>query len=263
MKNNCNTMTSHGIGLMSGKKSKSNHLKWLLSVYCLITIMIVALMTFSCQSPKADKVESTDSLKEEIGIKMEETFDDESEQQASNMMNDYDFVDLGLPSHVKWATCNIGTWHPSESGFYFAWGETNNKQEYTTDNSLTEEKELYDFSGDPSYDAATANWGSPWRTPTKEEMSELVNKCQWELTTQDDCKGYRITGPNGNSIFLPAAGAVVDRSIHGLGDYCKYWTSSPDRGDIRHSTILFTFVDEISIYVERRMFGLPIRPVFK
>ena len=106
-------------------------------------------------------------------------------------------------------------YYKEEYGDYYAWGETETKSEYTEGNSATyglsiselQSQGYIDGEGNlnPQYDAATANWGGDWRMPTKAELNELLNNCTWTWTTQNGHKGYKVTGPNGNSIFLPAA----------------------------------------------------------
>ena len=78
------------------------------------------------------------------------------------------------------------------------------------------------------YDAATANRGSSWRMPTSEELSELVTMCEWTLGTQNGVKGYTVTGPNGNSIFLPLAGYRIGNEIVGAGQNGFYWSGVVD-----------------------------------
>ncbi|MBR5532185.1 MAG: T9SS C-terminal target domain-containing protein, partial [Bacteroidales bacterium] len=135
---------------------------------------------------------------------------------TSNTENEY--VDLGLPSGIKWATCNVGANSPEDYGDYFAWGETEPKDYYdwstykycngsydimtkyftdsdygTVDNKTT--LELTD-------DAAHVNWGGNWRMPTKAEQDELRNtdNCTWEWTTLNGVEGYKvISKKNGNS----------------------------------------------------------------
>ena len=120
-----------------------------------------------------------------------------------------DYVDLGLS--VLWATCNVGATTPDEFGDYFAWGEIEPKLSYNEDNSLTYMKEVgVVIAGDPKLDAATAIMGEGWRMPLYDEMDELCTQCTWEWETVEGSQGYRITGPNGNSIFLPAAGRYVE-----------------------------------------------------
>lgn len=77
-----------------------------------------------------------------------------------------------------------------------------------------------DLIGNPAYDAATANWGADWQMPTEAQLKELVEKCQWEFTGN----GYTVTGPNGNSIFLPADGYRYGNEWIGKGT-AGYYTS--------------------------------------
>lgn len=144
---------------------------------------------------------------------------------AQNKVNGHEYVDLGLS--VKWATCNIGAAKASDYGDYIAWGETGTKTSYTVENCATSGKDVSDFAGNATYDAARKNWGGAWRMPTYTEMKELTDKCQWEWTTQGGHKGYKVTGPNGNSIFLPAPGYIIDQECQFQEDYGGYWTSTP------------------------------------
>ena len=135
----------------------------------------------------------------------------------------HEWVDLGLPSGTRWATCNVGANTPTDYGNYYAWGETTPKNSYTEEN--------YTYSDNPetlpvSADAATANWGSGWRMPTSEEMNELMTSCTIVWTTINGVGGRQFTGPNGNSIFLPAAGHRGDSSLYNVGSLGRYWSSS-------------------------------------
>lgn len=75
-------------------------------------------------------------------------------------------------------------------------------------------------------DAAYVNMGADWRMPTYDELKELKSKCTWTRTTQNGTKGYRVTGPNGKSIFLPAAGCRGGSSLNHAGFYFYYWSAS-------------------------------------
>ena len=144
-------------------------------------------------------------------------------------------VDLGLS--VYWASCNVGAESPEEYGDYFAWGETTTKSDYSSSISVTyglsiEELKSRGIIGSDGnltaeYDAATANWGDNWRMPTLAEMEELIDNCTWEWTTQNGVYGRKVTGPNGNSIFLPAAGYRVSTSLKDAGSYGYYWSATP------------------------------------
>lgn len=147
-------------------------------------------------------------------------------QSVSGSINGHDYVDLGLS--VKWATCNVGADNPEEYGNYYAWGETTTKETYTEGNYKTLGKDVYgDIAGDSRYDTARANWGASWRLPTRAECQELKDNCTWTWTTQGGHNGYRVTGPNGNSIFLPAAGLRSWKLLRDAGSWGRYWTSAP------------------------------------
>ena len=157
-------------------------------------------------------------------------------QDISGTINGHEYVDLGLS--VKWATCNVGANKPEDYGDYFAWGETETKTEYTEKNSIAHRcrnsklrrRGIIDGNNrlTPSYDAARANWGGTWRLPTRAELEELKNKCTWRWTTQNGVKGYKVTGPNGNSIFFPAAGTIYGLSPNYVrgGEYGYYRSST-------------------------------------
>ncbi len=154
-------------------------------------------------------------------------------------INGYLYIDLGLPSGLKWASYNVGATAPEEYGNYYAWGETTTKSTYTSDNSKTSGKEMSDISGNRTYDAARANWGSTWRMPTFEEINELINNCTWTWTTKNGCYGRKVTGPNGNSIFLPAAGYRRESSLYDVGEDGYYWSSTPNESNTDYAYILY------------------------
>ncbi len=186
---------------------------------------------------------------------------DEPNKENSNKINGHEFVDLGLPSGLKWATCNIGANRPEEYGNYYLWGETSTKSSYTEDNSKTYGKNMGDISGNASYDAARANWGSTWRLPTEAEFEELLNKCTWMWTTQGGKNGYKITGPNGNSIFLPAAGYRYGTSLYNVGEYGGCWSSTPNESNTLSAYYLnFNSGNHYTTWYYR-YYGRSVRPV--
>ena len=149
----------------------------------------------------------------------------------SNSINGHEYVDLGLPSGLKWATCNVGANSPEQYGDYYAWGEVETKSTYTEENSVTDGKSMSDISGNPTYDVARKKWGSNWRLPTRAEFQELLDNCKWQWTTQGGNEGYKVIGPNGNSIFMSAAGCRLDSSLYCAGGYGYYLSSSPDESN--------------------------------
>lgn len=190
------------------------------------------------------EAETERQIKEnEARIKAENEHRDKEEYAKTHgKINDHEWVDLGLS--VKWATCNVGANSPEDDGNYYAWGETSTKSSYTDDNSVTYGKNFGDIGGDSQYDAATANWGGDWRLPTKSELEELVNKCTWTCTRTKGCK---VTGPNGNSIFLPTE---------------FYLSSTPyEFGYNQYTHVLFVTSYTHSVMCKKRSERSIIRPV--
>ena len=192
---------------------------------------------------------------------------DEMLEEGDKLHSGHAAVDLGLPSGLYWATCNIGALSPEEYGDYYAWGETSVKKYYSEENCETYGSRINDISGDAQYDAARANWGGQWRMPTKYEMQELLNLCNWEkIKLNGGIEGFEITGPNGNSIFLPAAGAKDDDYIYNKG-HASYWTSKPYKGDTSNEEYNIGraygyYSDQDDLYTFSKCTGLTIRPVF-
>ena len=166
-------------------------------------------------------------------------------------LNGHEYVDLGLPSGLLWASCNVGAVNPEDYGSYFAWGETSPKNTYIKDN--------YTYSSLPSVlppndDAATTNWGNDWHTPTADDFTELIDECTWTWMSN----GYKVVGPNGNNIFLPAAG-WHHKSLSSIGTQGQYWTSSSHSpsGPIR----FWLDSDEYFLKVNEGRLGYTVRPV--
>ncbi len=200
------------------------------------------------------------------------------EPGTSGMENGHEWVDLGLS--VKWATCNVGANSPEKWGDFFAWGEVEPKTTY--DWSIykygTDEDQLTKYctnsdSGkdgfvdnktvlDPEDDAATVNWGGTWRMPTIAEQQELVDNCTWTWTTQNDVNGCKVTGPNGNSIFLPAAGFTFGNlMIPDAGTNGFYWSSSLYTDDPGYASYVRFGWDYVYRNNDDRYSGLSVRPV--
>jgi len=156
--------------------------------------------------------------------------------KQEQLINGMQYVDLGLS--VMWAAYNVGSSSPAEYGHYYAWGETNPKSSYSHSNYSYGDYPFYSKyvpSGwftdnltvlEQSDDAVTMNWGHPWRMPTQKEFEELATKCTATWTTLDGVDGTKFTGPNGNSIFLPACGLFKSSAIENQGTEGFYWSSS-------------------------------------
>ena len=188
--------------------------------------------------------------------------------------NGHEYVDLGLS--VKWATCNVGANAPEEYGDYFAWGETQTKSTYdwTTYkwcNGSYDTQTKYCTNGsygtvdnktvlDKEDDAAAVNWGGAWRMPTDAELTELREQCTWTWTSKGSVNGYQVTGPNGNSIFLPAAGYRNDSSLSSAGRGC--YGSSSLYTDYPYGAYGFGFgSDDVVVAGGSRSCGQSVRPV--
>ena len=205
------------------------------------------------------------------GIKQNALYKENDNKPLIWELPEHECVDLGLPSGVKWATCNIGANSPEAYGKYYAWGETKEPlpiDGYKPSTCKTYNKRMSDISGHETYDAATANWGIGWRIPTEAECKELMdaNYCTWSWIEQNN--GYLVTSKiNGNYIFLPAAGYKSGSTveIHDGGVYGTYSCSTPaERGneDVAEKSYNFGFNDEtkaiVRIYREN---GRVVRPV--
>ncbi len=181
------------------------------------------------------------------------------EARLQGSHNGYEWVDLGLS--VKWATCNVGANSPSDNGNYYAWGETSTKSSYYRDNSKTYDKSMGNIGGNSSYDVARYKWGGSWRLPTEAEFQELRDKCTWTWTTQGGHNGYKVTGKNGKSIFLPAAGYRFGTSPEDVGEGGYYWSSTPYESYTGSAWIICFNSSIQRVSFNRRDVGHSIRPV--
>lgn len=192
--------------------------------------------------------------------------------------NGHYWVDLGLHSGLKWATCNVGANQPEEYGDYFAWGETKPKSRYIwstyewckgTEISQTKYCTNSSFGRvdnkatlELADDAARSNWGYTWRIPTDSDWAELIAECTWTWTTQGGKRGYTVTSKsNGNSIFLPAAGDRRDSYRYNTGNIGSYWSSSLNMFYQYYACSVYFISDKVCTYSDYRYYGLCIRPV--
>ncbi len=201
----------------------------------------------------------------------------EPETSTSGTENGYDYVDLGLPSGTLWADRNVGADSPEDYGDYFAWGEIAPKEEYGWNNykwcnednfSLTKycTNQTYGFNEfhdgktilDPEDDAATVNMGSKWRMPTEMEIKELKDNCSWAWVSQNDVIGRKVIGPNGNSIFLPAAGWNTGEDA---SKYGYYWANSLGGKNPNDAWYLDFGEEYYGAHYNRRLYGCSVRAV--
>lgn len=186
-------------------------------------------------------------------------------------------VDLGLPSGTLWADRNVGADSPEAYGNYFAWGEISTKSTYNW-STYKWCKDPYDtmtkYCTKSSYgkvdnktvldledDAAYVNMGAEWRMPTETQMSELNSKCTWTWTKQKGTKGYKVTGPNGNSIFLPAAGYRDGSYFSNAGSRGYYWSASLHESYPYSAWVVSFNSSGYDTYSCYRGFGVTVRAV--
>jgi len=141
-------------------------------------------------------------------------------------------VDLGLPSSTWWAAHNLGASRPEDPGDYYAWGETASKETFNwrmyahCDGDVNSCHDLGECISGTENDVAKALWGTDWQIPTLEQWWELAMYSSFEWTAFNGVRGGRFTGPNGNSIFLPAAGFRGGTRLNEHGDYGHYWSGT-------------------------------------
>lgn len=208
-----------------------------------------------------------------IGLKSKQEEKEESsrsEKYTKEINNyskkQYEYVDLGLS--VKWARCNIGAEKSEDCGEYFAWGEVKRKKDYSLETyKIAIEKGVakYKKKGnrmilDLEDDVANVMWKGKWRMPTKKDFDELIEKCKWEWGKQQGVKGYKVIGPNGNFIFLPAVGYVQGEVPSSVGSFANYWSSSFCAE--RSSAYCLSFgADFVDSYDTCRFYGRCVRAV--
>ena len=184
---------------------------------------------------------------------------------------DYEWVDLGLPSGTLWATMNVGASSPEDYGDYFAWGETEPKDYYDwstykwcngSESTMTKYCSDNKTELEPEDDAAHVNWGPSWRMPTTEQYKELVENCTWTWRTRNGVDGRLVTGPNGNTIFLPAAGRRWSGNLYDAGYWSYYWSRTLFSGHSSKACSLYFHSNAVYWYdYYLRGYGFAVRAV--
>ena len=236
------------------------------------TSLIVGVLLLVVLSVCAGVFLLTEKESEDFLVVEESSFND----VPSGSINGHDYVDLGLS--VRWATCNVGATSPEGYGNYYAWGETVEKSSCTSENykwSHGTDHSMIKYCTNESFgykdgkktleledDVAYVKWGSSWRMPTSREQKELRENCIWELIEYRGVNGYKVTGPNGNSIFLPIAGSCRAYGVCEVGSRCDYWSSTLDSScNDAHS--LYVNNDKYAWNNPYRYYGHVVRPVAK
>lgn len=222
------------------------------------------------------------------GVSYSQTLNAGKNMEAGNAYNyaltldkddsQYVAVDLGLPSGLKWASFNVGATAPEEYGDYYAWGEVATKSDYsqatyehfkvvsgTDADGFDYEEQVWVDLGDISgteYDVAHQKWGGSWRMPTQSEFDELYNCCTWKWGAKNTVYGIKVTGSNGNWIFLPAAGYRDGTDLFWYSSCGEYWSGTPYSYNPEYAYVLDI---SSSVFYPKdlrfRYFGISIRPV--
>ncbi len=191
-------------------------------------------------------------------------------------------IDLGLPSGLKWASCNVGAETPEGYGDYYAWGEVAPKEDYSWptykhangdknkltkycnntsfgNNNFTDDKTILDLEDDAAY----VKWGDSWRMPTDAEWTELIEQCTWTWTTQSNINGYKVTSKtNDNSIFLPATGYRAMKNLNSVGTNGRYWSSSLTLNVTSNAWSVQFASNSVNRKGNTRAYAISVRPVY-
>lgn len=182
---------------------------------------------------------------------------------TTGQIGGHQWVDMGLPSGTRWATCNVDAASSEQPGKHYSWGEVAAKTSYTAENTKFYKKDVADISGDKASDVAAAKWGAGWRTPTLKEFYELIDVCDWKYTQKGGRWGAEFTNPkNGRSIFLPATGAKEGTTLDEPNGCGMYWTSTPLNDGVNTGAHNYHFGAPLGeMGVAERYYGFAIRPV--
>lgn len=251
---------------------------YLFKSICLALLCLGIAMQATAQGIIVKKTDGTQVAYKASEVQSIETYGYGEEPNPEPQPGEHEWVDLGLPSGTLWATMNVGAVKPEDDGYYFAWGETEPKSDYSEitykyfqDDNYTKynTESLWGMVDnktelDPEDDAATANWGEGWQMPTIAQLSELVNNRNTERVkaTLNNIPGVRIISKsNGNEIFLPLSGRKEGLTLKYVDDFGDYWSRSlqidfPFMGQYMRLT---PYANMLSY--ESRYYGLTIRPV--
>ena len=172
-----------------------------------------------------------------------------------------DFVDLGLS--VNWASTNVGAEKPEEVGNYYAWGETETKKEYKIatyeyyDSATKKYKDIGSNICETQYDVAY-KLDKNSCLPTSQQITELIEKCKWEKTTLNEKDVWKVTGPNGNSIYIPISGCISESEKVGYSTNAYIWTGTQSSSS---QAKVLKITDKPTLYTNYKRTGTTVRPV--
>lgn len=266
---------------VSSRKKKSKSYIKIAAIICAAAMMATAVaLWMHTYNNNANSYTQT-SYSAEQSDHADNVAKSDSAEDVPEICNERE-VNLALPSGTVWAGWNVGASSAEQCGNYYAWGETRIKTEYTNENyfDLANGRDFEDFTtyynegGKTSIrctsrDVAWKNWGHDWAMPTKEQAAELVSECSWTWMKYGDMYGYAVTGPNGKSLFLPAAGEHYTginnekdvNAVINVGEKGGYWTSDLYKTYSASATIISFVPKKHEIDADWRTSGRPVRAV--
>lgn len=199
----------------------------------------------------------------------------------------FEYVDLGLPSGLKWATCNVGAENEYDAGLYFQWGDTVGYTDashstwetlpFNNGSSSYDHTYFVSVSGDvcpngvlvKEYDAASVNMGGSWRMPTTADTKELVDNTTstWYASGNAEFNGVagrKFTSKKDSNkyIFIPAVGCAENSSMHSVGSYAYVWSNFLNPSSPNYAcNLYFSSGDMYPTYRYGRVGGLSVRGV--
>lgn len=213
-----------------------------------IVFSVIFMLLFSACENKRENVRNDNKVNENVIIKAEEPIEEHHE-----------YVDLGLPSGIKWAMCNLGATSPKDYGNYYTWGSKKHSAGYVSRDSISYNSSI---AGNIQYDVATAEWGVEWRIPTKKDFEELFDYCTFKQVRKDGVRGYLVVSKkNDNQIFLPAAGYYFNCRLYNAGYEWHYWSATPFN-DLSALCFYSEKDQSFMLFPQGRDVGRNIRPVY-
>jgi len=200
-------------------------------IYVAILVSLCQVTAFSQKKyemviEKTDGTETVVPTVDVVRISFREHMEDYQSYTTCPDANHPHMIDLGLPSGTKWACSNVGASAPEDYGSYYTFDEA---QDYNP--------------------------------PSFEQIIELINNCSYAWTTQNGVNGSKFTGPNGGTIFFPAAGYRRDGEFNGVGSWGIYWSSTLDEGEPSEAWYLYFNSGAAYRANDSREFGQSVRPV--
>lgn len=254
--------------------------KTLFKSICLALLCSGIAMQATAQGIIVNKTDGTKDTLRASEVLSIETYGYGEEPGPDPQPDEHEWVDLGLQSGTLWATMNVGAEKPEDDGYYFAWGETDPKNDYSKityrylqNNKYTKYNTKSNYGTvdsktelDPEDDAATVNWGDEWQMPTSAQLSELFNNRNTEIVkaTLNNIQGVRIISRNNNNeIFLPLSGYIESSMLKDVDEIGYYWSRSLDTEYPWCAWKIQVSIYSYQAQSTNRYNGLTVRPVRK